>query len=72
MLLWIVVLGERSSGARVSIDMFHKNGGRECRFVVQPAATIGVPTSANLEVKRTVNFVFFRAVNTSQVLCHGE
>lgn len=52
--------------------MLHKNRGRKGRFVVQSTASIGVAARANLKVEGTIDFVFFCAVNSSQVLGHFE
>jgi len=40
--------------------------------VMEATASIRMTTSTNFEIKRTVDLVFFRSVNASQVFCHFD
>lgn len=52
------------------VQMFDEQCLRELGFVMQATAAIGVSTSSYFEIKGTVDFVFFSAMNAGQVMSH--
>ena len=63
-------LRHRSGILRISITVLQDDSLRACGFVVQSRALSPVTTGADLEVKRTIDFVLFRAENGRQIFRH--
>ena len=64
-------LFELGQAHRMTINVLDENGGRKRRLVVQPTASITVPTGSNLKVKGTVHLVLFGAMNAGEMLGHA-
>jgi len=55
---------------RMTIDVFYKNRWGKGGSVVETTASIRMAAGSDLEVKRTVDLVFFRSVDAGQMFRH--
>lgn len=55
---------------RMAIDMLYQDCRGEGRPVVQATAPIRMAACSDFEIKRTINFVLFRSMDTGKMFCH--